>query len=364
MGRCGWTQENLDSGLDTVSTVASTKSQPSYRLIRIVVGIVLLVAIAWFIEPQTFLQTISSISPYYFLGMLATALFGRFLRAWKWNVLLRARGVTISTWQALRMSLVSHFAGAWTPGQLGGDAYRLYALRDFQKTDVVLSTLLIERYAGLLTVCCFVMVGLPVTIPYLAQVSPWMAPMVLGMVALVLSVVPCLLSRRLLALVRKIVPGLRGSKLEAKVRGFYQTVAAFRDHPAALGLFGIAAMAEMLSYFVLNFLAARSLGLDVSLVFFLFAMPIVHMLLRIPISFQALGIQEGCFAYALLLHGFDPAEGLAVSVVQRALEWIFAIGPGGLLLWLTSGPSPYEAAAELRELDVSSPRRCRTGPLS
>ena len=315
------------------------------KIIRIALGIAILIAILCLVDLPTFVHTLAELSPVYFAVMLATAALGRFLRAWKWNVLLRARGIRISTWQALRMSFIAHFTGAWTPGQIGGDAYRLYALREFRKTDVVLSTLLIERYAGLCAVSFFVIIGLPVSFPYLYRGSPWLIPVLLALILLVVAVIPCLFSRRLLAWTLRRVPQLRGTSLEAKMRSFYVTVASYKNHRGALVVFTVAAMTEVLSYFVLNYFSAKALGLNVSLWYFLFAMPIVHLFLRIPISFQAMGIQEGCFAYAMVLHGFQPAQGLAVSVVQRALEWIIAIVPGGLLLWLTQGPSPYDLPA-------------------
>ena len=316
------------------------------KFIRVVAGLLILLAVVYFVDLTQFLQQLRTLSPIYFAIMLATAMLGRFLRAWKWNILLRARGVEISTWQAMRMSLIAHFTGSWTPGQIGGDAYRLYALREFGKSKVVLSTLLIERYAGLCAVCFFVLAGLPITLPYLYQHSVWLVPVLLGIIVLVLVVIPCMFSRRFLDLVLGCVSKLRGSKLEAKLRSFYETLVDYKRHPGALFSFSVIALVEVLSYFVLNFFSARALGLDVSLWFFLFAMPIVHLLLRIPISFQALGIQEGCFVYALVVAGFSPAQGLAVSIVQRALEWIVAIVPGGLLLWLTPGPSPFESSAK------------------
>ena len=99
------------------------------KFIRVVAGLLILLAVVYFVDLTQFLQQLRTLSPIYFAIMLATAMLGRFLRAWKWNILLRARGVEISTWQAMRMSLIAHFTGSWTPGQIGGDAYRLYALR-------------------------------------------------------------------------------------------------------------------------------------------------------------------------------------------------------------------------------------------
>jgi hypothetical protein len=276
--------------------------------------------------------------------LIITAMMGRLIRAWKWNSLLRVRGIHVSTWQAIRLSWVSHFTGSWTPGQIGGDAYRVIALRQYGKPGVVVSTVLIERYAGLCAVSFFSLITMPFTVPHLYKTSPWILAIVIGAIVTVAAVIPCLLNRRLLLLLANNVPGLGTSAIGDKLRQFYKTITEYQQYRGTLVVFALATLVEVFSYFVLNYFAARSLGLDVRLWYFLVTMPIVHLLLRIPISFQGLGIQEGCFVYALVLYGFSPAEGLAVSVVQRTLEWIVSIVPGGLLLGLTTGPTPNAEA--------------------
>jgi len=319
---------------------APTRRDQFIRGARVLVGICVLAALLYYVDLRQFASTLMSVNPWLFGLMLLTAMVSRFLRAWKWNSLLRARDIHISIWQAVRLSLIAHFTGSWTPGQIGGDAYRVYALRGFGKTGVIVSTLLIERYAGLCAVSFFALISMPITVPFLYRRSPWVLAIVCVAIVLVAGVIPCLFNRRIFRWAGRVVPGLRESPLAATVSRFYETLLAYRNHEGTLVVFALASLAEVFSYFILNWLSARALGLDADLMFFLLAMPIVHLLLRIPISFQAMGIQEGCFIYAMVAHGFTPAEGLAVSILQRALEWIISIVPGGLLLLLTSGPEP------------------------
>lgn len=313
---------------------------PTRQLVRLVVGFVILALILRLVNVREFAETLLALDPTVALALIAVAMMSRVLRACKWNLLLRARDIHISHGQAIRLSLISHFAGAWTPGAFGGDAYRVMALRKFGKTNVVLATVLIERYAALLTVCFLVLVMLPITIPYLLERSPLLVGVIIGAIALVLLALPLLLSPTIARHLSRRIPAISETTLGRKLRDFYRTLMQYREHPRTLVAFGCLTVTEVLSYFVMNYLSARALGIDVSLVFFLCAMPVVHLLLRIPISVQAVGVQEGCFVFALALHGIaDPeTKGLAVSLVQRAVEWLMSIAPGGLLLWLTRGP--------------------------
>jgi uncharacterized protein (TIRG00374 family) len=339
----------MEMAIHTMSTypgdVQRRLPRKTVKAIRLVLGLAVLAAIVMLtrVDPHEFLQAFWGLHLGPLLALTALALIGRAVRAWKWRQLLRVQNVHISMWQAVRLSLVAHFAGSWTPGQVGGDAYRVLALQRFGRAGGVVSTLLVERFVGLSAVCFYAFLTLPVTLPYLYRQSPWLLALVVTAMLLVASVLPCLLSDRLLVGLGRCLRFPKESEFAGKLQRFHQTLLSYGKHPRTVLLVSLATLAEIFSYFVINYLAARALGLPVSIVFFLIAMPIVHLLLRIPISFQGLGIQEGCFVFAMVQHGFTPEQGLAVSVLQRALEWVFAIVPGGLLLWLTSGPSAEAA---------------------
>ena len=62
-------------------------------------------------------------------------------------------------------------------------------------------------------------------------------------------------------------------------------------------------------------------------------MPLPHLLMRLPVHFNGIGLQEGLFAYFLQRVGYGPAEGLAVSVLLRAVELFAILLPGlGMIL--------------------------------
>ena len=302
--------------------------------LRIVFGLALLAALVAVVDLGEFVATLRKLDHRIFALLIVTALVSRLLRAARWNLLLRAGEVHISYWQAIRLSIVAHFAGSWTPGQLGGDAFRIVALRQFGKPHVVLSSLFLERYAALLVLSLLACLTLPVTLPYLMARDRWLVPFIVTLVLVIFLVLPLLWSSRLSRWVQQRLPGLPRSKLWRLLREFVRQIRDFRAHPRLLAAFFAVTFAETVTYIVMNYLSARSLGLEVSFLFFLCAMPIVHLLLRIPLSFQAVGIQEGCFAFALTLAGYDAAAGLAVSLVQRLLEWITSILPGAILSWL------------------------------
>ena len=63
-------------------------------------------------------------------------------------------------------------------------------------------------------------------------------------------------------------------------------------------------------------------------------MPVVYVLVRLPITPQAIGIQEGAFVVILANAGLPAELGLTVSLVQRIIEWATSILPGALFFCL------------------------------
>jgi uncharacterized protein (TIRG00374 family) len=305
---------------------------------RLVIGLCVLSALFLYVDVGQLIARLRAVSPTYAVAMCCVALGSRVLRGVKWNMLLRVQDVHLSWWQVTRISFISHFFAAWMPGSIGGDAYRLAALRRFNKTPAVLSSMFVERYIGLLVQTLFVVVALPWTIPYLMQLSPLVTAVIGGFVLLVAVFVPAILSPAFVRQLGNLSSKMAGGGwIGGKVRLFHHALAEYAQRPAILFIFGLLTILEVFSFFLVNLLSARAVGLEVGVAYWLFAMPVVHLILHIPISVQSLGVQEGVFATALVVLGFTAADGMSISLVQRAVEWLCSILPGAAFLLLTPG---------------------------
>lgn len=307
-----------------------------FLFLRFLIGVSVLIAVLWSIDLDGVASRFLSLRPGMGLLLCFTAVLGRVLMAYKWNLLLSARGISISVWQATRLYLVGHLLGAFTPGAIGADAYRVVALYPFRKTQIVLSTVFLERFIGLAVIALFAVVGLPVSARYLGAESKWFVWVIVGGAVLatlgvVLSLTP--------AFVRNVVPRipyLSKSGIFRAVGEFYHTYAESRTYWRTLVAFGVLTAVEVVLTIVVIHLSAVSLGIGVSFGYLLAVMPLQYILLRLPISFQGIGVQEGLFAYFLVSAGFTAADGLAMSLVLRAVELIFIFLPAALLMW--AGP--------------------------
>jgi glycosyltransferase 2 family protein len=267
------------------------------------------------------------------LLLISFSICDRFIMAYKWNLLLRANGLTLSTHRVMALYLVSNLLGSFTPGNLGGDAYRVMALAPYGKNAAVLSTVLLERAAGLLALLLFVIVALPFSFTLFGAEAETVAGVAIGGAAIILLMMFMPLYRPLRECVNRLAIN-RPSRGAKKIHQLFCAYAEQHRNRFVLAMFFGLTLAETGFFFFRNFLAIHASGVDVSLAYVFMIMPMVHFILRLPISIQGIGLQEGLFAYALSLAGYTLEQGIIVSFVWRLTDILAVYLPATLLLLL------------------------------
>ena len=301
---------------------------------RLIVGVVLLAIVLRSIDLREVLASFSAIHPVQALALCLTSAVDRLLMAYKWNVLLRSRGIRVSVWQAARLVLVGNLFGALTPGAISGDAYRVAALSPFKKTRLVVSTIVLERFIGLAVIGIFAAAALPLSVRYLGGESTTLAWIVVAGTAGVVVLILVSLRPSIIKALARNVPYLSGSKIAGKLQDLYSAYAESRKHAGALVQFALLTAVEVVVLVLMNYLAARALGIEVSFFYFLLIIPLLHILLRFPISFHGIGVFEGLFAYFMQAGGFSAADGLSIALLFRAAELVTVFLPAGVILWV------------------------------
>jgi uncharacterized protein (TIRG00374 family) len=309
--------------------------------LRLVVGGVLLYLVLRSIDRSALWRILASVEPHWLLLLAGASVFDRVLMALKWNGLLRARGVRISAGRAIRLCYIGNLAGSFTPGAIGGEVYRVAALRPGReeavgspadRTEIVVASILLERAIGLAVICLFAAALLPWSAEYHGAASSrviW--AVVVGSVALVGGLAVALRPEWMHAIAPRI-PFVGRTRIATKLGVVYAAFAAYRRQPGVIVRFVLLTVLEVLAAIVVNYLAARSVGVDPPFLFFLGVMPLIHILVRLPISFEGLGVQEGLFAFFLLQCGFPAEDGVAVSLLLRGLFVAMVLLPAVVLM--------------------------------
>lgn len=260
------------------------------------------------------------------------------VQAWRWSILLKARGICIRMATLAYYYLVSIFFSAFLPTSIGGDFARIVAVSTAteRRADAVAS-IVVERIMGF-----FVL--LPVSlaaVPFVAgELKEWRLILIAEVVGLVIVLGFLLLLVRPVArlfsrVLKPVFRLLKRFRVRERMERIYGAIVIYRDSRAAL-LKGLAlSVGSRLLWVAACYFVGRAFSLSLSLPALLVIAPIVELVRMIPMSLGGIGLREGAFALMLAQFGVETSLGFSFGIIVYAVFFVFAI-LGGTLYGLGS----------------------------
>ena len=307
---------------------------PAGRAARYAFSAVLVGVLVWSVNWRQFadLRGQFAFGPVALATLVAGVTFP--LHAWRWWLLLRAQGLTLSLHWAHVVTWIGNFYNAFLLGGLGGDAAKaFYVCRDAPSRKAAgLAATLLDRILGLVVLLSIAGFTLLLKLDAVARHAELRFLLglcaALSLASVVVFVLACRRPPRWLA------RGL-GAARTATLADILQRSRSDR---------GALAVALALSYliwwldFVSVWLLARSIGFPLPFIEVSLAMSIAYAATVLPVSVGGHGIREGAMLGTLALLGLLPDDAarqhallLAVLVWAIGILWSLA---GGVVLLL------------------------------
>ncbi len=256
------------------------------------------------------------------LGVLAIQAI---VLAWRWHRVTAWIGGSLPFPSAARLTLVGLFFNQTMPTSIGGDVMRVWgAYRLGMPTDLALSSVLIERTTGLVSVALMVAFSLPLVWSELAQSSlRWVllstAPLAIGGLA-VLTISDSLLVRWL--------PSTASAYLRSLAAGLRRIAASPPAFGELMALGGLSAMIGITETYVVG----SQIGIPLGFAAYLVVVGGATLLTVLPISIAGWGVREMTVVGLFGTMGVPAEKALIVSVLFGLGLSMVAL-PGGVL-WL------------------------------
>ncbi|MFZ1879071.1 MAG: lysylphosphatidylglycerol synthase transmembrane domain-containing protein [Gaiellaceae bacterium] len=307
------------------------------RFIRPVATVVVTAAAAGYILTQIDLgktaHIIGSASIPWLLLSAALTLVTVPPMAWRWQQLLRARGIRESVGWLTRTYFVSYAVGQVLPTSVGGDASRIFetARRHPGQITPVTGSVLLERSLGGAVTLVLAGVGLLLSIgrypigAYLwIEVVFVIATLGAGVVFFSRSV------RRRLAFG---VPLARKFRVEGLLRAVYDGIHGYRDHVGTLVLVSWVTLAMQLTRVFAIYASARAVGIPLSPLPYVVLGPLLFLVMLVPFTVNGLGVREAFFVSFLGKLGIDADAAFACGFLFFIMTILLALPGLGVLLW-------------------------------
>jgi glycosyltransferase 2 family protein len=215
--------------------------------------------------------------------------------AWRWRLLLRARGVEENLLWLTRAYLVSYAAGQVLPTSVGGDASRIYetARRHPGAAFPITGSVFVERALGAAVTVVLAALGFLLAIGrYPVGAYLWIE---LVFVAGTLAVGIVFFSRAARTTLTFALPVTRKLRVERFARLLYDAVHGYRAHPRTLALVALTTLLVQLMSIGSIFATGRAVGIRVSPLAYLVLGPLLFLVMLLPFTINGLAVREAFF---------------------------------------------------------------------
>lgn len=252
-------------------------------------------------------KTLAHINWFWITLALILPIGSLFLRALRWQVLLRGLGVTVPFKRLSSLYFIGSFFNAFLLSGFGGDVMRVVEVSRNIPLNIAAGTVLVDRLSGLLMLFVMGLLALPFRPDNFSPEETWLVAAV-SIIGLVLGFI--LLDGRLLRrlgrwLPRKLSPigdGPMAQLLQA-VQGCGRT--AVTQALLISTLFNLILVAWW-------WLSGKALGFDIPYSYYLLVIPMLSISLLVP-SVSGLGVRENLAPFLFAAAGLVSEEAAALS---------------------------------------------------
>jgi uncharacterized protein (TIRG00374 family) len=294
-------------------------------VLQLVITLILVAAIVWQLgDVRGVGHLLARIEPAYVLLILAVNTLDRALMTYKWRLLLSTRGQHLPFFRGVRIYCAATVWGMLLPMTVGADAIRAFSTcRSGLDADEVVASIFIERMFGFVAalvigLCSIVLLSLTGSLDARFLPLLWLGSLVL--LAGTLAFATSFSQTAFDFLHDRLLRRLSDAWIMRRLRQAHLTYLAYRHEKRSLATFLGLTFIEQLQPIVTAWLIARGLGVEVSLLFIVGAVPLVGLISRIPITIGGLGVYDGAFMLVMSMAGLTAAESIAIALASRILE--------------------------------------------
>ena len=293
--------------------------------VKLLVTLVLIAALIAFIDLGVFAHHLDNVRWAYVVGAGLCVLLAILLSAWKWGLLLRARGYPLPFGRLMRHYFVGLFFNNVLPSTVGGDAVRAWeTAKDIDNTPEAVGSVITERLIAGIGLGLTAALGLPFLDDGASFV--WLVALFLainGSLAALL-IVPKIAD----GVARSLIPS-RADRLQSTVVETIRVVREGFSRPALVGTVLVASIVFQVFVAAVNYCLFAAFNVEVSLAACVLLTPMAFTVTMIPVSLSGIGVREGAYAFFFALVGVSTEAAVLVSLAFFVLVAIASL-PGAI----------------------------------
>jgi hypothetical protein len=289
--------------------------------------------VLWKIDIGKTIDVITGADPLYFSLALAIMIVTILPMAWRWQLLLRAKGVDDNIPWLTRAYFVSYAAGQVLPTSVGGDAVRIFetARRHPGHGNTAAATVLLERAIGGAATLLLAAFGFVLAVGHY-DVGPYLWIEAIFVIATVIFGF-LLFSKRARPLLRLGRPLLAVVRLDRLAHQVYEAMHSYRNHVAVLFVVFLVTLGVQAARVLAIWLSGEAVGIDLSPRPYYVMGPLLFLVMLVPFTLNGLAVREAFFVSFLGNVGVDGDSAFAAGFLFFLVTVLMAAPGAAILAW-------------------------------
>ena len=308
-------------------------SRPVRAALTLVVTALGTAYLIWKVDLAEALYVLAEAEPWYFLAAVALMTVTLWPMAWRWQMLLRAKGIDDSIAWLTRSYFVSYAAGQVLPTSVGGDAVRIFETmrRHPGKGGPAAASVLLERALGGAATVALAAVGFLLAIgTYDVGAYLWVE---LVFVVGTIMVGVLVFSQRAGRLLAKGRPLLAPFRLDRLAGELWAALHSYRQNVGLLvGVFSLTLAVQAFRVLAI-WCSAKAVGVDLSPRVYYVMGPLLFLVMLVPFTINGLAVREAFFVSFLGNLGVAADEAFAAGFLFFLVTVAMSLPGALILLW-------------------------------
>jgi len=301
-------------------------------ILRLVISVSLIAFLLTTANLGELWSTLKTASILYLVIALLFVFVRVFISAYRWQIMLSPKGIHVPLSSLTCFYFVGNFFNMFLPTVLGGDVVRGYELARYSRHAVdSVATVLMERILGFFAL--FLICWISLIFGFRALEGTNILLIVGGVSGAFLLFMSLLFNTKLTGMILSLTGRIKRWNVEGALKETYKSIRSFTaSKKVLLNAFVISLLYQFVGI-VSVFFISQSLGLGVSFVYVLIAVPIICVIMMAPISISGLGVREGAFVLFFTQQGVSIEDALLLSLLFFALTVFLALVGGLIYAW-------------------------------
>ena len=291
------------------------------KIIKILISLGVLVYLLCLVDFNVLWGQFAELTLFIFILAFLILFIQSALSSFKWKIILTAESKDVPFLFLLKSYLIGNFISLFLPSSFGGDLYRIYALKEYNKNYLQNTTsVLFDRISGLFALASISIISFTLFYKEIINYHFFIV------YALGILIFWGLTSNRFILKLQR--TNRKSIRFFANIFESFQN---YRKNIRVLVLSLIISFWYQINIIILNQFYCFALNIDLSITYLFMVIPLIYLTEALPISINGLGVREGAFVFFFTQIGVSKEEALAVGLLVISMRYIFVMVVGGSL---------------------------------